>query len=513
MDFDFFDGLLPPPPSDFDEAVAVIPGQPDDAQETVQAVVGAVEVRKAVAVPLPSAPAGGGAPQPLREEEAARRLLQRVARGMLGRKKAHKRKVKANNEKARRIMAEQHRRVAEMVSGWSRSASSSGASSGNPKKKSCHLKKCKHCGTGTGARAKICANEACKKPFESVSKWAKYKRKARSKKKDWDSATKKQKAEFALKQLDKCFVCQDPVNYNATTTICTDCNTKMCVHCAVEFANSMVRSAFPIYLDNPNYVPQSFGKWKKPCACQKWCKFPVVNPVVKDDGTKPSLDADDRERMKKNRKTSPEKPSSWDLYFNESVQERSYVKRRNKLWIKCQELGLIRQDFPSHMQLHQQFEAERQRLGVRNLLVAMRALLRNHGYDPSEVLSGQVGGVSGASVTLVRIIVQDMKDKGEVSIGMHTTKRVSMGIYVDAVAPNSPAARAHMEKDMIITELKLMKRQNIQTYAELSNFDMKVDGVSDQLFFNNLKIFLQNALNSNTEVDEIWFYAKKVHVL
>lgn len=498
---------LPASPSIHVYAVPVTPELSDGAPGAVQALVCAVEALENVAVPLPAAPAGEGPPVGMGEKAAAQRI-QRVARGWLGRlHAAYKRRVKANNEKARRMMAEQHRRVAEMVSGWNRSASS-GASSSNPKKKSCHLKKCKHCGTGTGARAKICANEACKKPFESVSKWAKYKRKARSKKKDWDSATKKQKAEFALKQLDKCFVCQDPVNYNATTTICTDCNTKMCVHCAEDFANSMVRSAFPIYLENPNYVPDCFGLWKKPCSCQKWCKFPVINPAVKDDGTKPSLDADDKERMKMRCKTIAEKPSLWDEYFNKSVSDRQFVIQRNILWKECQDKGLIEQ-FPSGMQLHLQFQLARATMPRKfnNLVEYLSHMLETHsstsGYDSLPSLPTE---------TLYKIKLENTRSRNAADLGM-SVQVLGGTLICSNVRENSVAAQSGITKDMIIKSMRVVKYHSTIDNGLYELGSYKADSnASETDIVEGYTKFIQEAVH-NREATDLHIFMEKIHVV
>ncbi len=385
---------------------------------------------------------------------------------------------------------------------------SSSASSSNSKKKSCHLKKCKHCGTKTGARAKLCPNEACKKPFDTLSKWAKYKRKARSQKKSWDEATKKQKAEFALKQLDLCLVCQEPVNYNPSTTICSTCNKKMCVECAMAFAKSQVRNAFPVYEDNPNLIPPEFGLWKTPC-CRNKRTFPVINPVIKDDGTKPSLDANDPSQMKKRIKLK-ENSSLWDKMYKRSWKQRKYVKKRKKLWIRCQELNLI-PTFPNDVPPHRQYDEILQMLaaprGYTDLVVWMEKLLLDHGCESS-----------AQSTTLHKIQLQEMRNSefGLMdSIGMGSnTHRVHIGeyrgIYINEIVPNSPAARAHIKKDMIVTEMQVMKCHQ-QGGLKLSEFNVSSED-SNQVFFENLKSFIQNAV-INFEADELWIYTQQVHVI
>ena len=488
MSFSDFESLSPALYlSDVDDDFPLTPDPQAIAEAVVEGLDDDSDVEEAAAVPLPSAPAVVAAPQPLGKDEAALRV-QRLIRGVLSRKKTEvKRRAKQAQERFRQIQLRRQQANALLV-GASRRSSGAGASSSdngegssgaNPKKKS-KLRKCKHCGTMNGSRAKECKNKDCAKPLaqSNESKWAAYSRKKR-RKVSWDKASKKQKLEFALSQLDLCFICRDPVNYNPSTTICTGCKTGMCIKCAKEFAYAEAEKAFPVFRDNPNDYPVRFGKWKKPCACQEWAKFPVINPVVADDGTKPSLDADNPRHMR--RTTIPSKVkqlSLWDRNFLRSVTVRqnlrSYDAKVNAVWMRCIDLGLFTVSEGTTLQ---EAQAEVFRIwggGHRNLLSCLEHLVQSNFGHPSASSSSnhsaaqsQAASSSSAppAAPLGRVYgeinLEKMRENGwtpEEGLGLNIAEHGSSVILGPVVnSSHISTAYTNMQPEMIIRLVKSVK--------------------------------------------------------
>ena len=266
---------------------------------------------------------------------------------------------------------------------------------------------------------------------------------------DWANASPQRKLEFLEQNIDKCAICQEPLQTREFVEVC-DCGHKMHKDCAKKWARKTLEKSFPVLEDNPHSINSTgvndrdtqyahFGMYQCPSYCRKWQCY----PVFEGDGTTPSVNVNNVYEL--NRRFEGPPKSLWDLQFIRSQQLRRDVIEYNCLVVDCTERGL----FPDGVR-RQDIRSIAERHGLSSLEFLRRRLRLADEIEEQRLAHIE----ANRRRTTKEFVITREALLRELSLGLHIDDTDDI-LIVERVAEGSLAARVGMKADTIIQHLKM----------------------------------------------------------